>query len=155
MAKKEEQRIVGQIEQEEQKLQEIEAKIESYSVRAKECRHMAYTLQIGEPNHENPIQIADFHRQAHYYDLLAEQATYTERHNQLYSLNILKETADRLSHSIRTNEIILSRRQQEVEEINIMAAKMVEDAEQKVKDVRYLIEEQKREKAALEGVEEN
>ncbi|MEC0094374.1 hypothetical protein [Paenibacillus macquariensis] len=86
MAKKEEQQIVGKIEQEEKNLQEIEERIDSFSAKARELRNMAYTLQSGEPNPENPSKVADLQRQAHYYDSLAEKATYTERHNQLYKL---------------------------------------------------------------------
>ncbi|MUG71779.1 MULTISPECIES: hypothetical protein [Paenibacillus] len=153
MAKKEDQRIVGQIEQEEKKLQEIEERIDLYSAKARELRQMAYTLLAGEPHPDNPVKIADLQRQAHYYDSLAEQATHTERHNQLYSLNILKENAVRLRHTIIHNKAILMRNYQEVEDAKLRAAKMIEDAEQKVVDAQYLIEEQEKELLGLEGVE--
>lgn len=153
MAKSVAQQVEGQITQEEKKLQEIEERIDAYSSKARELRQMAYKLQTGEPHPENPAKIADMQRQAHYYDSLAEQATHTERHNQLYSLNILKENAVRLRHTINHNKSILARNYQEVEEAKARAAKMIEDAERKVTDAQYLIDKQEKELIALEGVE--
>ncbi|MEF3305337.1 hypothetical protein [Paenibacillus sp. GYB003] len=153
MAKSGVQQIEGQIKQEEKKLQEIEERIDSYTAKARELRHMAYTLQAGEPHPDNPAKIADLQRQAHYYDSLAEKATHTERHNQLYSLNILKENAVRLRHTINHNKAILARYYQEVEEAKLRAAKMIEDADRKVIDAQYLIKEQEKELLDLEGVE--
>jgi hypothetical protein len=155
MSKREELQTVGQIEQEEMNLQEIEERIDISSAKARELRNLAYALQAGEPNPENPARIADLQRQALYYDSLIEKATYTERHNQLYKLSIMKENAVRLRNTISHNEMILTRSRQEVEETKIRTATMIEDAEQKVIDVEYLIDGQKKELIVLEGAAKN
>lgn len=143
--------VVGRIETEENKLQEIEQLIESYWDKVRELRNMIYTLQQGEPNPDNPVKIADLQRQIQYYESLAEQVSATERHNQLYKLGILKENAVRLRHLLQHNKAILVTKHQEVEVAKLRAATMVEDAEQKVLDTQYMINTQEQELLVLEG----
>lgn len=65
----------------------------------------------------------------------------------------MKENVVRLRHTIIHNKAILARNYREVEEVKLRAAKMIEDAERKVMDAQYLLEEQEKELLALEGVE--
>ncbi|OBZ08344.1 hypothetical protein A8L34_23815 [Bacillus sp. FJAT-27264] len=47
--------IEDEIKQSAEKLQEIEERIDLYSAKARELRHMTYKLQTGEGHPDNPL----------------------------------------------------------------------------------------------------
>ena len=152
MAKKEVNKTVGQIELEELKLKEIEERIESYSAKARECRKIAFELHNTEElSLETHTRFKELVEQANYYDSLAEHTMHTERYNQLQNLNLMKETAARLRHTLNHNKLILSEYINNLEEVKQTALELIENAEQKIKNVKYLIAEQEKELIALEG----
>lgn len=63
----------------------------------------------------------------------------------------MKETAARLRHTLNHNKLILSEYVNNLEEVKQTALEMIENAEQKIKNVKYLIAEQEKELIALEG----
>jgi hypothetical protein len=152
MAKKEVTKIVGQIELEEMKLKEIEDRIDNYSAKAQECRKVAMQLQsTKEPSLEIHSRINELLEQANYYYSLAEQLTHTERYNQLQKLNLMKETAVRLRHTINHNKGVLSESIKNLDEVKQTALEMVENAEQKIINLKLLISQQEKELIVLEG----
>jgi hypothetical protein len=155
MTKKEVSEIVSRIKQEELKLKEIEERTESFSAKARECRDIAYSLQIGEPNPETPSKISELVRQANYYDSLAEQTMHTERYIQIQNLDLVKETAVRLRHTLKHNRGILSEYLESLDDVKRIAQEMIENAEQKINNVEFLIAEQEKELVALEGERSN
>ena len=155
MTKKEVSEIVSRIKQEEIKLKEIEERIESFSAKARERRDLSYTLQIGEANPETPSKISDLFRQANYYDSLAEHTMHSERYTQVQNLDLMKETAARLRHTIKRNRDILNEHLESLDDIKRTAQEMVEDAEQEISNVEFLIAEQAKELVALEGERPN
>lgn len=155
MTKKEVSGDVSRIKQEELKLKEIEERIETFSVKARECRDMAYSLQTGEPNPETPSKISELVRQASYYESLAEHTMHTERYIQIQNLDLVKETAVRLRHTIEHNRGILTEHLESLDDVKRTAREMVENAEQKINNVGFLIAAQEKELVALEGERSN
>ncbi|MEK3761335.1 hypothetical protein MKZ07_23265 [Paenibacillus sp. FSL P4-0338] len=151
MTKKEASEFVGQIKQEELKLQEIEDRIESYSSKARECRNIIISLQAGEPSPDIPTKISELLNQASYYDSLAEHTMHTERYTQIQNYDFVKETASRIRHTLMYNKGILSNYLESLDDIKQTAKKMIIEAEQKINNVEFLITQQERELIALEG----
>ncbi|MEK4455243.1 hypothetical protein [Paenibacillus sp. FSL L8-0506] len=151
MTKKEVREVMSQIQQEELKLKEIEERVESFSAKARECRDIAYTLQTGEPNPETATKISEFLRQANYYESLAEHTMHSERYTQVQNLDLVKETAVRLRHIIKHNRNILSEYLESLDDVKRTAHETVENAEQKISNLEFLITEQAKELVALEG----
>ncbi|MDC0763044.1 hypothetical protein POF51_20205 [Brevibacillus sp. AG] len=126
--------------------------IRSYCQQARELREQAAELQqTGLTDFQVSKEIQQFLKHAKHLDAVAGQKDGLPRQQALELIDRLEQEASDCKQLLQYNEAVLDRQQQELEDAKAAAAKMIQDAEERLEQTRQILSEKMAQLAELEG----
>ncbi|WP_240463469.1 hypothetical protein [Paenibacillus apiarius] len=126
--------------------------IRSYCQQARELREQAAVLQqSGRTDFQVSEEIQQLLNRAEHLDTVAEQKDGLPRRQALELIDRLKKEASDCKQLVQYNQTVLARQKQELEDAKAAAAKMIQDAEERLEQTRQILAEKVAQLVELEG----
>lgn len=126
--------------------------IRSYCQQARELREQAAELKrSGRSDFQVRGEIQQLLNRAEHLDTVADQKDGLPRQQALQRIDRLEREALDCKQPVQYNQSVQARQEQELEDAKAAAAKMVQDAEERLKQTRQILTEKVAQLAELEG----
>ena len=143
---------LGLIAQAQAEYEQLMDEIRGYCQQARELREQAEELQrSGRTDFQVSEEIQQLLKHAEHLDAVADQKDGLPRQQALELIDRLEQEASDCKQLVQYNQTVLTRQQQELEDAKAAAAKMVQDAEERLKQTRQVLAEKVTQLAELEG----